>query len=72
MESKRNFCKLFSNTGLHITKISIFAYMVVTFLVDDELKAALEKESGAKGVDTSKLIRAILKKHFKIKDKKLV
>ena len=57
---------------MHITKISIFAYMVVTFLADDELKAALEKECGAKGVDTSKLIRAILKKHFKIKDKKLV
>ena len=45
--------------------------MIVTFNADEELIDALKSVSKEKGIDKSKLIRAILRKHLGLKDKKI-
>ena len=45
--------------------------MIVTFNADEELTEAIKTVSKERGTDKSKLIRAILRKHFGLKDKKI-
>lgn len=44
---------------------------VITFVPSDELNKAIVKDSKAKKANKSKIIRAILDKHYGIEEKKL-